>query len=66
MRVKRFELHIVDKEFETEYDFVAYFETDAEAVQFLEENYRAGNEVSILSIKNVLIENINAWIVKEI
>ena len=40
--------HIVDREFDSEYDYEGYFSDHDEAAKFIEENEEAGNTVIIL------------------
>lgn len=43
--------HIIDTEFESEYDYEAIFLKESEFVGFVQENLAVGNQVSILSIE---------------
>ena len=66
MKAKKYEFYIIDRQYDDEYDYIAYFEDDFEAMKFVEENLSVGNTVVIRSIKNVLVEKIDAWFIKEI
>lgn len=66
MKARKYEFYIIDRQYDDEYDYIAYFEDDFEAMKFVEENLSAGNTVVIRSIKNVLVEKIDAWFIKEI
>ena len=45
----KYYFHIVDVEFDSEYDFEAYFEDHFEADNFIQENEKVGNIVTILA-----------------
>ena len=43
----KYKLHIIDREFDDEYDYVGLFKDHFEAAQFLDENEAVGNTVII-------------------
>lgn len=51
MKTLRVMFHIIDNEFECEYDYESIFLKEAEFIGFIKENLAVGNEVSILSIE---------------
>lgn len=66
MKALKVLFHIVDNEFETEYDYVGYFSNIHEADKFIDENEAAGNEVLIRRCEGVMVEDLAAWNVVEI
>ena len=47
LEMYKYTMHIIDKEFNDEYDYVALFHDHFEAANFLDENTAAGNIVTI-------------------
>lgn len=43
----KYYFHIIDNEFNTEYDFEAYFRDHFEAIIFITENEEAGNIITV-------------------
>ena len=44
-----YRLYIIDREFSDTYEYIGYFKSRQELGQFIAENERAGNSVTILS-----------------
>ena len=47
------EFFIIDREFDDEYNYTGHFKNNAEFGLFLVENAEVGNEVTVLSVKEV-------------
>lgn len=43
--------HIIDREFEEEYDYEAIFLKESELLGFMRENLEAGNRIEVISYK---------------
>jgi hypothetical protein len=48
--------HIIDNEFNDEYDYEAYFYNHEEAAQFIKENEEAGNIITIIAPYYITVE----------
>lgn len=66
MKARKYEFYIIDREFNDEYEYVAYFENDNEAIRFIVENVQVGNEVIVESVKDVYVEKLDVQFVVEI
>ena len=43
--------HIIDREFEEEYDYEAIFLKESEMLEFMRENLEVGNRIEVISYK---------------
>ena len=51
-----YHMHIIDNEFDSEYDFDGYFEDHFEADRFLTENENVGNTIIIHKIEEIEVD----------
>lgn len=66
MKTLKVTFHIIDNEFDDEYDYVGYFSNIHEADKFIDENEAAGNKVIIRWCEGVKVKALDVWNVIEI
>ena len=66
MKARKYEFYIIDREMNDEYEYIGYFEDDNEAIRFIVENVKAGNDVTVEGIKDVYVETLSVQVVVEI
>lgn len=66
MKAFKVMFHIIDKEFDDEYDYIGYFSNIHDADKFIDENEAAGNKVVIRRCEGVMVETLDAWNITEI
>lgn len=66
MKALKVTFHIIDNEFDDEYDYIGYFSNIHEADKFIDENEAAGNEVIIRRCEGVKVKALDVWNVIEI
>jgi hypothetical protein len=56
LEMYRYVMHIIDKEFDDEYDYEGLFHDHFEADRFLTENENVGNEIIIYKIEKTMVK----------
>lgn len=56
LEMYKYVMHIIDKEFNDEYDYEGLFHDRSEADRFLTENKNVGNEIIIYKIEKTLVK----------